>query len=216
MRLFAAVNPPARVFTELAEVVGELRELPGADRLRWTQPSGWHLTLAFYGDVPDELRPELERRLSRAAARGGPFPLQLTGGGRFGDRTLWTGVAGERAQLVRLAGSAVAAGRRTGIDMGKERAYLPHLTLARSRNNAGNRGRRNRNPSLDRAVPDGAAKHAAVDLRPFAERLAPFESERWEAVELALVRSRLPDSGVPGEQPRYETVTAWSLGGADD
>ncbi|MGH3311420.1 MAG: RNA 2',3'-cyclic phosphodiesterase, partial [Streptomyces sp.] len=32
------------------------------------------------------------------------------------------------------------------------------------------------------------------------------------AGEVALVRSRLPDSGVPGEQPRYEQVAACPLG----
>jgi 2'-5' RNA ligase len=69
MRLFAAVLPPVEVVRELAAEVAELRRLPGADGMRWTERAGWHFTLAFYGEVDDELVPELTARLGRAASR---------------------------------------------------------------------------------------------------------------------------------------------------
>ncbi|MDT0344203.1 RNA 2',3'-cyclic phosphodiesterase [Streptomyces litchfieldiae] len=186
MRLFAAVVPPAPALDELGGAVAGLRTLPGAGRLRWTEPAGWHLALAFYGDVPEEAVPELGARLARAVRRQVPGEVWLAGGGRFAQRVLWAGVAGDRDVLVRLADSATAAARRTGLDMPERRAHRPHLTLARN--------------------------HSRVDLGPFAAGLDGFVGIRWTVAEVALLRSHLPTDGVPGGRPRYETLGVWPLG----
>ncbi|MFD9910014.1 RNA 2',3'-cyclic phosphodiesterase [Streptomyces sp. NPDC059063] len=187
MRLFAAVLPPEPVTAELALSVERLRALPGADRLRWTDRAGWHFTLAFMGEVADELVAPLGERLARAARRTDPFTLALRGGGRFDGRALWAGVGGEVAALRMLARRADAGARRAGVVMADERGYRPHLTLARGR--------------------------GEVDLRPYVGALAEFEGPAWEVGELALVRSHLPGGGVAGERPRYEVVGAWDLAG---
>ena len=44
--------------------------------------------------------------------------------------------------------------------------------------------------------------------------LHAFRSRGWTVDELVLVRSNLPTSGVPGEQPRYEAVARRALGAA--
>ncbi|MZE53164.1 RNA 2',3'-cyclic phosphodiesterase, partial [Streptomyces sp. SID5770] len=93
MRLFAAVLPPPERLDELGQVVDRLHRLPGADGVRWTARAGWHLTLAFMGEVEDAALPELRARLERAASRTPPFSLRLHGGGHFGRRALWAGVA---------------------------------------------------------------------------------------------------------------------------
>ncbi|MFJ6510510.1 RNA 2',3'-cyclic phosphodiesterase [Streptomyces sp. NPDC091406] len=186
-RLFAAVLPPASAVAGLRTALAPLHALPGARDLRWTGPEGWHFTLAFYGEVPEDAAPELEARLERAARRTEPFALRVHGAGHFGGRALWAGAAGGLDTLRLLAERADAAARRTGLPMEEHRRYTPHLTLARSRGGA--------------------------DLRPFAAALAGFEGERWEVTELTLVRSHLPVSGVPGEQPRYTAVRAWPLRG---
>ena len=188
MRLFAAVLPPPAAVAELAAALAPVRRLPGADDLRWTATEGWHLTLAFLGEVPDTVRPELAERLARAARRHGPHPLRLTGGGRFGDRALWAGADGDTAGLSRLAASVRAAARRAGAPADEERGFRAHLTLAR------------------------AGRSAQVPLRPFADALAAFQGSPWTAHTLSLVSSALPRSGVPGEQPRYTVVEAWPLG----
>lgn len=189
MRLFAAVLPPEDVLRELAAEVARLKELPGADGLRWTGRPGWHLTLAFYGEVDDALVPELTARLERAASHTEPFGLALCGGGQFGHgRALWTGADGDLRTLRLLADRAEAAARRAGVPMGEHRRYKAHLTLARSR--------------------DG------VDTRPYLDALHGFRGRTWTVGELALVRSNLPRSGVPGEQPRYEAVARGPLGAA--
>ncbi|MFD8672303.1 RNA 2',3'-cyclic phosphodiesterase [Streptomyces seoulensis] len=189
MRLFAAVLPPPGAVAELGREVRALRRLAGADTLRWTQPDGWHFTLAFYGEVPEETVPELERRLERAAARSTPFPLALAGGGSFGrDRALWAGACGELPALGRLAERAQAAGRRAGAGGEEHRHYRAHLTLARGKGDTA--------------------------LRPYVDALAEFAGTAWTVGELVLVRSHLPASGVPGEQPRYAPVARWALGAA--
>ncbi|MDT9682032.1 RNA 2',3'-cyclic phosphodiesterase [Streptomyces sp. TRM76323] len=187
MRLFAAVLPPRAAVEELALLVEGLRTLPGADGLRWTGRPGWHYTLAFMGEVDEPLLPELSERLARAARRTQPFPLRVHGGGRFGHRTLWAGAAGGLDDLRLLAERSDAAARRSGVAMDEHRRYQAHLTLARSR--------------------------VDTDLRPFVAELERFKGGRWEVTELALVRSNLPASGVPGEAPRYETIATWPLGG---
>ncbi|MEV0735233.1 RNA 2',3'-cyclic phosphodiesterase [Streptomyces sp. NPDC050549] len=187
MRLFAAVLPPEHIVTELASVVDELRQLPGADTLRWTGRPGWHYTLAFYGEVDEDVVPELSARLERAARRTEPFWLAVRGGGQFGQgRALWAGAEGDLAVLRLLADRCEAAARKAGVEMGGHRRHRAHLTLARSRD--------------------------AVDVGPYLDRLDEFAGRAWTVDELVLVRSNLPRSGVPGEQPRYRAVARWGLG----
>ncbi|WP_320776953.1 RNA 2',3'-cyclic phosphodiesterase [Streptomyces sp. CRN 30] len=189
MRLFAAVLPPEDVVVEVGVEVERLRALSGAGRLRWTGRAGWHFTLAFYGEVDEGLVPELSERLARAARRTEPFPLAVRGGGQFGHgRALWAGADGDLRTLRLLADRAEAAGRKAGVAMADHRRYTPHLTVARSRE------------------PFDTAEYVAA--------LDGFTGSPWQVTDLALVRSNLPASGVPGEQPRYETVARHPLGPA--
>lgn len=188
MRLFVAVLPPAAAVRELGEAAGPLRRLPAASALRWTAPEGWHLTLAFLGEVADPIRAGLDEGLGRAAARHDPCELRLSGGGRFGDRALWAGAEGELAALDRLAASVRAAARRAGAPPDEDRGFEPHLTLART------------------------SRGATVRLGPFAEQLTGFRGSPWTADTLCLVASALPGPGDRGAQPRYTTVAAWPLG----
>jgi 2'-5' RNA ligase len=181
MRLFVALTPPGEVIEAVRVVTEELREC--APELRWTRPQQWHVTLAFLGEVGDDVVDELARRLSRAAARHPPLALALGGGGRFGHRVLWTGVRGDRDSLRRLAGSTSAAARRSRLAM-EHRPYRPHVTLARA---------------------DGG-----VDLRPLVERLAPWQGPSWVATRLQLVRSRL--GAAPDGSALHEPIVGWSLG----
>jgi 2'-5' RNA ligase len=181
------------VLDDVAAVVADIRSRVDADarlrqeRWRWTDRAQWHLTLAFLGEVGDDVVPGLKARLARVARRAAPLQLRVQGGGGFGSarsaRVLWGGVRGDVDQLRRLAGSVGAAARRVGIDV-PDRPYRPHLTLARLREPA--------------------------DVRPVVEWLADHSGPVWEADQLELVRSHLragPDGGT-----RYETIHAWPLG----
>ncbi|MHC0429955.1 RNA 2',3'-cyclic phosphodiesterase [Streptomyces sp. O3] len=216
MRLFAAVLPPSSALAELAAEVRTLHALPGADRLRWTERANWHFTLAFLREVTDDALPALTERLARAAHRTDPFGLALRGGGRFGDRALWVGAAGELDVLRRLAERADAAARKAGVRMPEPpRRFTPHLTVARSRGvrREGHRDvRRDDHQDVRRDGHRDASAAASVDLRPYAAALDAFDGTPWTVGELTLVRSNLPTSGIPGERPRYEVVGRWPLG----
>ncbi|MFF0294220.1 RNA 2',3'-cyclic phosphodiesterase [Kitasatospora sp. NPDC004614] len=159
MRLFVAVNPPARAIQELVDATSALRELPGADRLRWSETAGWHLTLAFLGDVPADEVPSLCQKLAVVAAEHPRHRLRLAGGGTFGDRVLWCGVQGGTAALRRLADAV-----RDALDVTDDHPFHPHLTLARSRFRAGG-------------------------MRAMADAINHFRGAEWEAGRVHLMRS---------------------------
>lgn len=165
MRLFVAVTPPGPQCTELEAAIG-LRD----EQLRWVAPEQWHLTLVFCGEVEERLVPELIERLHRAAARTAVFPLSLHGGGSFPKqaaraRVLWTGVGGDTATLSRLAERCSAAARRCGIPV-EDRAFRPHLTLARARRDT-------------------------ADVRDYVARMSSYDGTPWEVMSMRLVHSTL-------------------------
>lgn len=185
MRLFVAVLPPDQVLRELAREVGPLRELPGSERLRWTAVDGWHLTLAFLGEVAEERLPALCQGFARVAGEHRPLGLRLAEGGRFGDRTLWVGVAGDTRELRSLAEGVGAAAVEAGCE-GSEFDYHPHLTLARAgRHPQGSRG----------------------GLRAAAGALAQYRGSEWRADGIRLMRSEFT-----GGPAHYTTLHQWALG----
>ena len=124
MRLFVAVTPPTSVLDHADAAVAPVRaEHPD---LRWIPVERWHLTLAFYGEVPDEkldgVTAMVTRMLQRAAVDR-PFEVRFTGAGQFSRRALWIGLDADVSTLRRLA-KAVITDRRP---------YRPHLTVARLR-----------------------------------------------------------------------------------
>jgi RNA 2',3'-cyclic 3'-phosphodiesterase len=182
MRLFVAIALPAAAADELDSAVAPLRL--AWPELRWTGRDAWHLTLAFLGEVDEELTGKLGDRLKRAAARHPRLSLALGGAGAFPAaaraRVLWTGVKGDLDGLGRLAQTVAAGARRAGVPPTTEgRRYEPHLTLARCR--------------------------APADVQTLVATLGGFAGTPWTAGEIYLIRSRLQD------QPRYETLGAWPL-----
>jgi 2'-5' RNA ligase len=188
MRLFVAIAPPPDVLDELDALTGPFR--PGRPDLRWTSREAWHVTLAFLGQVDELAAARLLPRLERAAHRHRAIPLMFSGAGAFPAATranvLWSGLAGDRQALARLAESVIAGASRAGAPPpDRRRQFQPHLTLARCR------------------VP--------ADVTPIVAALAGHQGPPWTADRLHLVRSRLSAA----EQPRYATVASWPLGPLD-
>jgi len=191
MRLFVAVNPPVEALQELADATAPLHGLSGADRLRWSDATGWHLTLAFLGEVSIAAVPALEEALARVAGEHGAHRLRLAGAGCFGDRVLWTGVEGQTWALRRLADGVRAVVEEAGIES-DQHGFHPHLTLARAGSTHGQR----------RAV----RRLAAGELQLMAAAMEGFRGVEWEAGELHLMQSER------GYGPaRYTSVRAWPL-----
>ncbi len=97
------------------------------DGPRWVPPERWHLTLAFYGEVPDREVAKVVDRLDRRLGDVADLALALTGAGAFSRRAVWLGVTGDVAPLRAWPGWCAR-------DRG--RPYRPHLTVARLRGDA--------------------------------------------------------------------------------
>ncbi|MCC7210195.1 MAG: RNA 2',3'-cyclic phosphodiesterase, partial [Anaerolineae bacterium] len=106
---------------------------------RWTGIDGVHLTLKFLGDTPAARLAAIEAGLRDAAARRGPFALHVEGVGCFPNtrrpRVVWAGVGGELAALGALQDSVERAIAPLGFPR-EDRAFSPHLTLGRARQDA--------------------------------------------------------------------------------
>jgi RNA 2',3'-cyclic 3'-phosphodiesterase len=129
-RAFLAVVPSAAVLDDVAQRLEALRRAEPS--LRWLPREQWHLTLQFLGPVEDA--EELSDSVGRAIAAVAPFPVQLTGGGAFPSprraTVLWIGIH-EPEPLVTLADAVMSATAGLG-HRAEERAYHPHLTVARA------------------------------------------------------------------------------------
>lgn len=130
-RLFVAIRPPSPV---RALLLGAMGGISGA---RWQSDDQLHLTLRFIGEV------DRHRAGDVHAALGGihhpPFEIALSGIGAFERRgfpdTVWAGVT-PHEPLKALHKKIDAALSRVGV-VPDERAYLPHVTLARLKRSSG-------------------------------------------------------------------------------
>ena len=220
MRAFVALVPPDAVLAELADAVAPIRA--AHPDLRWTPAAQWHLTLAFLGEIDEDVLPELVERLARPARRHPPVPLALAGGGRFGDRVLWTRV--QAAEPVpgesRIPPGELRTPPRRVPHSGTASCAAEHGTppggVDALRRLAGSTGAAARRCGI--AVDDRpyrphltlARGREGADLRPAVEALSGFAGSPWTADALALVRSRL--GAGPGGTAAHEVVERWSLG----
>ena len=125
MRLFIAIELP----DELKRALGRLRaDIPGA---RWVPAEQIHLTLAFLGEVEEEIVGLLTFELARIQSPA--FKLCFTGVGCFPNRhrprILWIGLQPE-PRLNDLATKVNEVVQACGIPLEK-RPFSPHITLAR-------------------------------------------------------------------------------------
>jgi 2'-5' RNA ligase len=134
MRLFFAVELP----TEVQSVLGKLRPQESAD-YRWPDQSLLHVTLAFLGEQPEERLDALKTVGNAAAQASSPGHLRLGEPGSFGSRraprVLWVGLDGDIASLNALQSRLTQRLREAGFTI-EDRAFSPHIALARRRDNA--------------------------------------------------------------------------------
>ncbi|HEX7126530.1 MAG TPA: RNA 2',3'-cyclic phosphodiesterase [Thermodesulfobacteriota bacterium] len=187
-RLFAAVALPPALREQAARWAAALAADPATGRgVRWSRPEGLHLTLHFFGNVPEgELARVAGALEAGVAAAPGAFDLALEGLGAFPTaarpRVIWIGAVGEgRARLERLQAALAAEIAGAGFPV-ESRPFHAHVTLGRVAG-APPRG-------LRAAIEAGAGR-----------RLGEF---RVEAV--TLYRSELSRDG-----SRYTELERWGL-----
>ena len=137
-RTIIALEQNESLQRSLGEIIDRAaRDLPA---LRWVDPAGMHLTLAFLGDLEDVQVASAIEAAEKAAQHIPPFEYRLKGLGIFGSpqqpRVLWMGI--EDLPNAQLHGSSLqqlhrALNReleRRDFPVEK-RSFSPHLTLAR-------------------------------------------------------------------------------------
>jgi 2'-5' RNA ligase len=134
VRLFVALGLPDEVRRSLADVIKQLRS--NFRTARWVRAESMHLTLKFIGHAiaDGETQKLSDLRTALATVRSDqPVELRYCGIGFFPNsrrpRVIWCGVEAS-ANLAQIAGDIETAIEPLGIPR-EERAFAPHLTLAR-------------------------------------------------------------------------------------
>lgn len=131
-RMFVAVPLGDGLRVDLGEALERWRAREDLAEVRWSDPTGWHVTLAFLG-----IRPAAEvGRIDGAielATRGRTGMRLATGGlGAFPSvaraRVAWYGVHDPNGRLAELAGAV-----RQAVDVVDVSPFRAHVTLGRSR-----------------------------------------------------------------------------------
>lgn len=192
-RVFAAVPVNDAVRDLMRTVQRDLQQ--HAWPVKWVDPDLAHITVRFFGELPQETIAALDNDLARAATVAGYFsPIELSLGGvpRFiGTRhrppVIVIGLDGRMDAdgpkvLARLAEDIRTHVLRLGLP-GDNRRFLPHVTIGRFRNGTS-------------APPD-----ADIVLRAAVQPSVTLPVER-----LQLIRSVLGQRG-----PTYTTIAEWPL-----
>ncbi|HXX77022.1 MAG TPA: RNA 2',3'-cyclic phosphodiesterase [Ktedonobacteraceae bacterium] len=139
-RTFIALDLNEAIQRFLGGIISQVsHELPD---LRWVDPGGIHLTLAFLGELSDESLDEAMHAAEEAAQKATQFEYHLKGLGIFGSpqqpRVIWMGV--EDLPSGKVQGSPLQHVHRVlakELEMRdfevEKRPFSPHLTLARNK-----------------------------------------------------------------------------------
>ena len=132
MRLFVAIRLPPPIVSGLDIIRGRLAEFDSIPR--YPDVTGFHITLAFLGEMPDGGEEMVEGGLRSACAGFGEFGLALGAGGSFPEgeaaRVISLRVEGQVRQVGELQKVVVKELSDLGVRLDK-RPFSPHVTLAR-------------------------------------------------------------------------------------
>ena len=141
-RTFVAIELPDQVRAQLQKHATEVREVVPEASASWSRPEKVHLTLKFFGNVPTEKLPLISDAASRVAKNHPSFQIRIGGTGVFPKpsraQVLWIGVDDPSGRLSALQGRLEEEFASEGFAK-EDRAYRPHLTVARIRKPEGAR-----------------------------------------------------------------------------
>ena len=129
MRLFTGIDLPDDVVGNLEEL---LRRLRPTARVQWSPADNFHVTTKFIGEWPEARLSEIQEAL-RSLPGYAPMRIAVGKLGFFPNphapRIFWAGIQAT-PDLAALAGKTQDALTGLGVER-EERAFSPHLTLAR-------------------------------------------------------------------------------------
>lgn len=173
-RIFCAVELSADVRVQLQDHIRQLRAAVTDVAASWTRVENIHLTLRFFGNVSTDLIPEISAAASRAAKSFAAFQIAVGGTGVFPRasraQVLWIGVDDVSGKLAALQSELEKEFAAVGFQK-EDRAFRPHLTIARIRK------------------PEGARRLADAHLA------MEFKSHEMKLSELIIFRSELSSKG---------------------
>jgi 2'-5' RNA ligase len=181
-RTFCAIELTDEARKQLQDHVRRLREAVPEANAGWTRAENVHLTLKFFGDVAKKNLPLISEAASRAAKDYPRFQIRIGGTGVFPKpsraQVLWIGVDDPSGRL-----STLQQRLEDEFAFNKEdRAYRPHLTIARIRR------------------PEGARRLAETHLQ------MSFKQTPITVNEIVLFRSELSSKG-----SRYTAISRHEL-----
>ena len=184
-RTFCAVELPEDVRERLRRHIQQLREAVPEAAASWTRVENIHLTLKFFGNVDVARISTISDAASRAVKEFSTFSIGVGETGVFPKpsraQVLWIGVSDPSGKLLSLQQQLENECAKKGFDK-EDRAYRPHLTIARLRK------------------PEGARRLADVHLQ------MKFEPLDIELKELVVFRSELSSKG-----SRYTAISNHKL-----
>ena len=172
IRTFICIELPESIKQKMELLENQLR---GVDaQVSWVRPSNVHLTLKFLGGVPSHKIDRVSQAAERAARGVAAFEVEVAGAGCFpsarSPRVLWVGLGEVPDALAILYKNLEEELAALGFEREKRR-FSPHLTIGRLRS--------------PRNGAELAQKLIAIG----------FESERFAAREVIVMRSQLKPTG---------------------
>jgi 2'-5' RNA ligase len=174
MRLFVAIALVPEAAAALAGVQALLSA--AGPELRWSAPQSWHVTLQFLGNANDEQLACLQTQLH--GVRGTSVPIQIESLDFFDRAGVFHAGVALTAELLALQQRITAATRICGL-VPEDRAYHPHITLARTKGRAGASALAPLKKALQRTRLDLKAEFVAREFRLY-ESIPGMDSSRYE------------------------------------
>ena len=176
VRSFIAIELPEKLKLKLSQLEADLKSSkhPG---VKWVAPDSIHITLKFLGNIAINRTAEITKAMEEAAQGIPPFHLEVKELGVFPNlkrvQIAWVGISGEVDKLGQLQQGIESNLAHLGFSR-ESRAFTPHLTLARLRNQV----------SLD-------------ERQRFGQLIADtnFEAGTIEVDSISLMRSQLTRGG---------------------
>lgn len=183
MRVFVAIDLEEKIREKIARFLDGVRGF--SPEARWARPESLHVTLKFIGEQTEEQVAAVTERLRGIAAKG--MEIRFQGYGFFptakAPRVFWIGIEAA-PELLELASTIDSALGELRIPP-EDRAFSPHLTLARTGGGSG---------SPKWRTGDGPNSSFAV-LQKRLESMSGLDFGTMAAREFSLYQSRLSPGG---------------------
>jgi len=175
IRSFIAIELPPQVKQGLDRLQEQLKPST-PNGVKWVDPGSIHLTIKFLGEVQSDRINLISKKLVDAVKKIKAFSVGVEGLGVFPDprrpRVLWVAVVGEVDKLVILQQAVDTALSPLGF-IKENRAFVPHLTLARLRDDMPTQVRQNFGQRFLAAKLESLPLHKVESLNLMKSQLTP-------------------------------------------